>query len=152
MKNLVVFIMLVFALQSNAQIVTPIKWSVTANKISATEYELTATAIIQKGWHLYSQTVGPDGPEPTKFTFESNKNYLKKGNTQEEKGHVVNDPIFNMQIKFFENKATFKQRVLIKSKTPFKIKAVVEFMSCDDTRCLPSTEQELIFSINNSKK
>lgn len=152
MKNLVIFFLLALALQSNAQIVTPIKWTVAADKISATEYELTATAAIQKGWHLYSQTVAPDGPEPTKFTFESNKNYLKKGNTQEEKGRVVNDKIFNMQIKYFENKAVFKQRVLIKSKAPFKIKAVVEFMSCDDTRCLPPSEQELFFSINDSKK
>lgn len=148
MKNIITLLILFFAANAGAQIVTPVKWTVSATKISDTEYELTATASIQKGWHLYSQNVEPNGPEPTKFTFESNKNYLKKGITQEEKGRIVNDPIFEMQIKFFENKANFRQRVKLKTKAPFKIKAMVEFMACDDTRCLPSTEQELIFNIN----
>lgn len=49
-------------------------------KISDSEFDLVATAIIEGQWYLYSQTVAEGGPTPTTFTFESNFNYLKKGN------------------------------------------------------------------------
>ena len=135
------------AFAGQAQVLKPVKWSTSVTKISATEYELVATATIEKGWHLYSQTIPEDGPKPTKFVFAGSPNYLKKGNTVEEKGHTVQDPIFEMQIKYFENKAAFKQRIRVKGKTPFKVKATVEFMVCDDSRCLPPTEEDLMFTI-----
>ncbi len=130
-----------------AQILEPVSWNTTVNKISDTEYELVATAKIDKGWHLYSQNVPEDGPVPTVFTFESNGKYLKKGNTSEEEGHTVNDPIFEMKIKYFDTKADFKQRVKLKTKAPFTVNATVEFMVCDDSRCLPPTETDLTFDI-----
>ncbi len=81
---------------------------------------------------MYSQSVLEGGPIATSFTFEGNGNYLKKGNTLEAKGHLVDDPVFGMQIKFFENKTSFKQRIKLKAKVPFKVGATVEFMVCDD--------------------
>ncbi|MBF4464977.1 protein-disulfide reductase DsbD domain-containing protein [Flavobacterium sp. LC2016-12] len=147
MKKLLLFLALTMFSYAQAQIVEPVKWTASVKKISATEYELIATATIEKGWHLYSQTVAKDGPVATSFTFQGNNSYLKKGNTSEEKGHTVKDPIFNMQIKYFENKATFKQRVKLKSKPGFKVNATVEFMVCDNSRCLPPSEEDLVFNI-----
>lgn len=132
---------------TQAQILEPVKWTTSVTKISSTEYELVATATIDTKWHLYSQNVPADGPIPTTFIFKSNGKYLKKGNTLEDKGHTVNDPVFNMQIKFFENKALFKQRIKLKDKAPFKVEGTVEFMVCDDTRCLPPSEVDLVFNI-----
>ncbi|WP_434035695.1 protein-disulfide reductase DsbD domain-containing protein [Formosa sp. 4Alg 33] len=145
-------IILVFAFliggMSQAQILDPVKWSTSVNKISETEYELIAIADIEKEWHLYSQRVPEDGPIPTSFVYAGNGNYLKKGNTLEGKGHVIQDPVFEMEIKYFENKAEFRQRIKLKGEVPFKIEAIVEFMVCDDSRCLPPTEKELVFDIN----
>ncbi len=139
--------MLIISGAVNSQILEPVKWSTSVNKISDTEYELVATATIDQGWHLYAQYVPENGPIPTTFTFKGNKNFLKKGNTQEGKGHVVNDQIFEMEIKFFEGKADFKQRIKIKGNVPFKVNGTVEFMVCDDSRCLPPTEVDLIFDV-----
>ncbi|TXG35409.1 protein-disulfide reductase DsbD domain-containing protein [Seonamhaeicola maritimus] len=147
MKKLLVILVLTINTNGFAQILDPVKWSTSVNKISDTEYELVATATIEDKWHLYSQTVPEGGPIATSFTFEGNGNYLKKGNTKEEAGHTVDDPIFGMKIKFFENKASFKQRIKLRGKSPFDISGAVEFMVCDDTRCLPPTEKELTFSI-----
>jgi len=147
MKKLILFLVFIVAGQVQSQIVEPVKWTSSVKKISSTEYELIATATIQKGWHLYSQSAPKDGPVATSFTFEGNGSYLKKGNTSEDKGHTVQDPIFNMQIKYFENKASFKQRIKLKLKTGFKINATVEFMVCDNTRCLPPTEENLVFNV-----
>ena len=147
MKKIIFTLVLFSSFFSNAQIYDPVTWSTSVKKISDTEYELIAEAIIADNWHLYSQFVPEDGPLPTTFSFEGNANYLKKGNTKEEKGHVVDDPIFDMEIKYFESKATFAQRIKLRGKKGFKINAVVEFMVCNNTQCLPPKEQELTFEI-----
>ncbi|WP_308990415.1 protein-disulfide reductase DsbD domain-containing protein [Mariniflexile litorale] len=143
----VIFLFTLFAFSIlQAQILEPVKWSTSVSKISDTEYELVATATIESHWHLYSQNVPEDGPIATSFIFKGNANYLKKGNTVEEKGVTIDDPIFGMKIKFFENKASFKQRIKLKAKAPFKVDATVEFMVCDDSKCIP-TEVDLVFNI-----
>lgn len=147
MKKIVLILALVVTTIGFSQIHDPVKWSTSVKMISDTEYELTATATIQGEWHLYSQTVPEGGPIATTFTFENNKNYLKKGNTKEEEGHTVNDKVFDMQIKYFDKKAQFKQLIKLKADKGFKVNAVVEFMVCDDTQCLPPKEVDLIFDI-----
>ncbi len=147
MKHIILafaFLAITFA---QAQILEPVKWSTSVTKISDTEYELIATANIDKHWHLYSQTVPEGGPVATTFTFQGNGKFLKKGNTTEDKGQTIDDPVFGMRIKFFETKAFFKQRIKLKAKEAFKINATVEFMVCDDSRCLPPTEVELVFNV-----
>ncbi len=147
MKNLVLIFALVISANVFAQIHDPVKWSTSVEKISDTEYELIAIASIDGEWHLYSQTVPEDGPIPTNFVYEGNANYLKKGNTKEGKGHTIDDPVFNMRIKYFGEKAEFRQRIKLKTKTTFKINAVVEFMVCNDTQCLAPKEVDLVFDI-----
>lgn len=147
MKTLLLIIILAVGGTSYSQIYDPVKWSTSVEKISEKEYMLIATANIQGDWHLYSQLVPENGPIPTSFTFISNGQFLKKGNTIEEKGHTIDDPIFKMRIKFFQKKATFKQLIKLKNKESFNINAVVEFMVCNDTQCLPPKEVDLIFKI-----
>lgn len=147
MKKIILFLALIVAFVGQAQILNPVKWTTSVTKISDSEYELIATATIKSGWHLYSQNVPQDGPIPTKFAFEGNVNYLKKGNTVEDRGHTIQDPIFGMEITYFEKKAAFKQRIKVKGKAPFQVKGTVEFMVCDDSRCLPPTEVDLIFKV-----
>lgn len=148
MKKYIVLIAILSGFMMTAQIHDPVKWETSVKKISDTEYELTATAAIEEGWHLYSQSVPENGPKPTVFTFESNANYLKKGNTKEEEGHEVDDPIFEMRIKYFDIKAVFIQRIKLKTSEQFTVNAVVEFMVCNDTMCLPPKEVDLVFEVN----
>jgi len=149
-------IFLLFALfalvnSSFAQIHDPVKWSTSAEKISETEYDLIVTATIEAKWHLYSQNVPADGPIPTTFSFKTSPDFKLIGKTTEEKGVTVHDPVFEMQIKYFENKAKFKQRIKVLSNKSFKIAGTVEFMVCDDASCLPPTEIDLAFLIPANK-
>ncbi|MFS4455666.1 protein-disulfide reductase DsbD domain-containing protein [Maribacter sp. 2304DJ31-5] len=148
MKNLFTLLLLTTTLSVFAQIHDPVKWETTVEKISDSEYELVATATIEGEWHLYSQSVPEDGPIPTTFTFQSNPNYLKKGNTKEGEGTTVDDKVFDMRIKYFGHKAAFKQRIKLRTKNTFKVDATVEFMVCNDTQCLPPTEVDLEFEVN----
>lgn len=148
MKKISILILLsIISFGVQAQIFDPVKWETSVVKISETDYDLVATATIEPGWHLYSQTVPEDGPIATTFTFEGNENYQKRGNTKEGVGHEVDDKVFNMLIKYFEDTASFKQRIRIIGKKPLQIEGFVEFMVCDDASCLPPKEVDLSFSI-----
>ncbi|XMO85996.1 protein-disulfide reductase DsbD domain-containing protein [Algibacter sp. AS12] len=147
MKKLVVVIVLLFTVNSFAQILEPVKWTTDVKKISDSEYELIAIANIDTKWHLYSQTVPEGGPMPTIFSFVSNGHYLKKGNTKEEVGVTVDDPTFNMKVKYFETKTEFKQRIKLKKNPPFNIETEIEYMVCDDKQCIMPDPENLTFKI-----
>jgi len=136
MKKLLSLLLLITTI-SYSQILEPVKWSSEAKKISETEYDLIITATIEPNYHLYSQKVPEDGPLPTIFIFEKNENYELIGKTTEEKGHTVYDPVFKLKIKYFDMKTTFKQRIKLKNKNNFKIIGEIEFMTCNDSNCVP---------------
>tara|TARA_R110000868_G_scaffold226619_2_gene479276 strand:- start:79 stop:2118 length:2040 start_codon:yes stop_codon:yes gene_type:complete len=151
MKNITIllFFLLLSHFQVTAQILDPVEWSTSVEKISDTEYKLITTATIEEGWHLYSQNVPEGGPIPTTFTYNNKKNTFKLINsTEEDVGHTVNDPVFEMIIKFFEGEAIFQQQVEVTEKLT-TINATVEFMVCDDSRCLPPTEIDLVFNLSS---
>jgi len=154
MKKIVLIIALFLAGLTYAQIFEPVKWTTSVNKISDTEYELISTAKIEDKWHLYSQKVPEGGPIATTFTYKNDDNAFKlNGDTTEEEGHTVDDPVFEMRIKFFEDQAVFKQNIKIEADVKM-INASVLFMACDDKRCLPPNEVDLVFNIpeNSPKK
>ena len=149
MKKIILLILLTFTLGMFSQIEDPIKWSTDVEKISDTEYQLVTTATIDSGWHLYSQKVPEDGPIATSFIYSLPEETSLIGETIEPDGHTIDDPVFQMKIKFFENTAIFKQKI----KTTPKIETVkgsVEFMVCDDTKCLAPTEIDLVFNLNKA--
>ena len=151
-KHLILLFALIAFTVGNSQILEPVKWKTSIEKFSDTEYNLVSKATIESGWHLYSQNVPEDGPIPTTFTFDDANGAFKFiGNTGELEGKTVDDPVFQMRIKFFEKSAIFVQRVELVGDVT-SVKGTVEFMVCDDTRCLPPTEVDLVFNIKGSNK
>ena len=147
MKKLIIALLLLFISTSAfSQIFDPVKWSTSVEKISETEYKLISKATIDSGWHLYSQNVPHNGPIATSFLYNNNDAYKIIGNTSEEEGHTVDDPIFNMRIKYFEKVAVFEQLIEILGDET-TINGTVEFMVCNDSQCLPPTEVDLIFNL-----
>ncbi|MCX6273303.1 MAG: thioredoxin family protein [Bacteroidetes bacterium] len=144
-----VTLLLLFCLVSTfsfAQILDPVKWTFTAVKVSGSEAELTFTAKIDKNWHLYSQKVTEDGPVPTSFHFETKKGVELIGKTEEPNVKAHFDKVFNADIKYFDGKAVFKQKVRIVSDKSPMIKGFLEFMACDDTKCLVPKEEDFEFT------
>ena len=152
MKNLILFLALCFGFNAFSQIFEPIKWETSVEKISDSEYKLITKASIDTGWHLYSQNVPEDGPIPTTFTFDDADGTIQiLGKTIEDEGHTVDDPVFEMKITYFEDHATFEQKIKL-SESKATVNGTVEFMVCDDKRCLPPTEVDLVFNIDPLKK
>lgn len=139
---------LFFISQINAQIFDPVDWTTSVEKVSESEFDLVISATIDNGWHVYSQNIGDDGPEPTTFSFEEiDDKFGLIGSTSEGEGYTGYDKVFEMDIKYFENHAVFRQRIRTYTDEEFTIKSVLNFMVCNDERCLPPTDVDLAFTV-----
>lgn len=128
-----------------AQIYDPVKWKTSVEQVSDSTYYLISNVTIENGWHLYSQNVPDGGPIPTTFTYKNSSQFDLIDATTEPDGIEIDDKVFEMRIKFFENQATFKQLIKVKDPSLSIIQGEVEFMVCDDKNCLPPTIEELQF-------
>lgn len=154
MKQFLIAIFCVFLgiQQSTSQIIDPVKWTTSVEKLSDSEYYLISKATIPQGFHLYSQNVAEGGPIPTSFIYDDSAGqFTIVGNTEEETGKTVHDPVFDMDIKYFEKTAVFKQKITVEGDVT-SIEGFVEFMICNDTQCSPPTEETLVFKISESDK
>lgn len=137
---------------SFSQVFDPVSWSYHVESLGNDEYELVFEAKIDETWHLYSQEIDEGGPIPTSFNFEESDKFEVIGKVIElTEGEVVHDISFDMDLKLFSDKALFKQKIKVLTKEEFDIKGYVEFMSCDDERCLPPKEVDFSFSITDEK-
>ncbi|MCS3796233.1 protein-disulfide reductase DsbD domain-containing protein [Niastella sp. OAS944] len=130
-----------------AQSSNEVKWAFSSKKIADKTYEVQMTATVNGGWHIYSQKVGVDGPIPTSFTFSKNPLVVLDG-TVNEQGKVIskNEEVWGGVVKYYENKVVFVQKVKIKGgKT--KLAGKVEYMVCNDEKCLPPAETEFSVAI-----
>ncbi|MBL7816915.1 MAG: thioredoxin family protein [Saprospiraceae bacterium] len=130
-----------------AQILNPVKWSFESKKINETEYDLIATAKLDKGWFIYSQFLNGDGPVPTALTFKPTPQYQLIGKAAEVSDHKKSgfDKIFEMNITKFSDEVKFVQRVKVTGSTD--IKGSVEWQTCDDEKCLPPNSQDFNYKI-----
>ena len=133
------------------QIYDPVDWSFAVEQDGEETY-LVSTATIEKGWHVYSQVLESDeGPVATEFTFTESSNYKKVGKNTESETHKEFDPNFNMNLTFFKDKAIFKQKITSETNESFSVKGNVYFMVCNESMCLPPTEEEFEFKINSKQ-
>ncbi|MCP4552921.1 MAG: thioredoxin fold domain-containing protein [Bacteroidetes bacterium] len=133
-----------FTLSSFSQILEPVTWDFTTIDLGNNEYELVFTAKIDEPWHLYSQKIDMQ-PPATLFVFEENTNIELIGEVSETESVEVFDPNFDMMIRYFSHEAVFKQKIRVLNGISTTVKGFVEFMSCDDTRCLPPAEVDFEF-------
>ncbi|NQV01731.1 MAG: thioredoxin family protein [Bacteroidia bacterium] len=141
-------VLLLLPLLSLSQVLEPVKWSFKTERTNQEEATLLLIAKIDKGWHLYSQNLPPGGPLPTVFTFIESENYTLIGETSEPEGVEEYDPNFEMDLKFFDGIVVFKQKIKILTSKTFTITGELEFMCCDDKRCLPPTGVDIEFSLD----
>ncbi len=146
---LITFIALLSQL-STGQIFEPVKWSHELKITGTTTGEIIHKATIEKSWHLYGMNIPPDGPRPTQIVYESLVNAKKSGNIQGKSKLIdVFDASFNMNLSWYANEAIFVQKITFEDASKVKVAGYVEFMACDDERCLPPAQDE--FSLGNAK-
>jgi thiol:disulfide interchange protein len=125
---------------SSAQIFTPVKWKFSVKPLENNEYEISASASIEDTWHVYALNVSDKadaiGPIPTTIKINPGNGFELVGKTKEGKYITHFDPNFEMDLNYFEKSAVFKQKIKAKSDKPFTVSGVVEYMACNDERCI----------------
>lgn len=145
MISLAVFALL--ALNVTAQIKDPVKWTAVSRK-KAAGYEVVITATLPKPWHIYSQNTGEGGPVATNFKFTKNPLVTFEGNVKEVGQLKENyDKLFDTKVKFYGDKVDFVQNVKVRGNIKTNVNVTVEYMTCDDSQCLPPTKKTFNVSL-----
>jgi len=132
-----------------AQIHEPVKWSFESKMLSEDEAELTFKATIEEHWHLYSQDI-PMAPPATTFSFDTIQGYEWIGPVTESESVEEYDPNFEMKLKYFSDEAVFTQKIKLLTKEPIVVTGFLNYMCCDDTKCLPPSDVDFEFPFNGA--
>ncbi len=144
---LVITLLLTLSTAITAQVLTPVTWDIKTQQ-NGDEVTITYKASIEEHWHLYSQHIDM-APPATTFSFEKNEGYELVGEIAETVAIEEFDPNFNMVLKYFAHEATFTAKIKLLTKDKVVVKGYVNYMSCDDTRCLPPADEEFEFVFND---
>jgi len=143
MKRLLLVLLLSFTSMMYAQ--NHVNWTFTYNAKSST---VIANGKIDAGWHLYSQKTDENaGPIPTKMVIEPSKNYKIVGTAVEGSvPHEIFDKNFESTVYLFETNYSAEQQ--LKVKKTGTLKGEMQYMICDDTKCLPPISVPFTLEIN----
>ena len=115
----------------------PVVWTTDLDKTTDTEYLLIFQASVQPKWHLYSQNLPKDGPLPTEFVFEgAGAAFELVGKTEESRSDTAFDPMFEMDLSWFEGEATFRQKIRLLQPELGEVSGEINYKACDDKICI----------------
>ena len=120
----------------------PVHFTSQLKTLQSNEAEIIFTALIDEGWHVYSTDLGNDGPISATFTAVKMEGAEIVGKLQP-RGKVESkfDKMFDMELRFFEHKACFVQKIRF-TKPTYTIDCYLEYGACNDEMCMPPTQVE----------
>ena len=141
-RNYVLLLLLAVLTTVQAQMVDPVHFTTELKTGKGAEGEIVFTAKIDPGWHVYSTDLGQDGPIEATFNAVKMDGVETVGKLTP-KGNVIKkfDNMFGMELKYFENSATFVQKVKF-TKPEYTIDCYLEYGACNDQSCMPPTQVE----------
>ena len=135
----------------------PVQWTLTpasgqrqAAPGGKTYLELKAT--IAEGWHLYSPTTPPGGPNPTKIAMQPSA-AVTAFNVYRPTPVRKADANFGIDTETYSGSVTFLLEVLTApvAAGPTPLAATVRYQSCTDTKCLPPVTRTAAASVQLTK-
>ncbi|MDB4918457.1 protein-disulfide reductase DsbD N-terminal domain-containing protein [Mucilaginibacter sp.] len=136
-RILLAVIALALSFGAKAQIESHVKWSYAAKRISPTEAVVFLKATIDDKWHIYGLDVKDGGPIKTSFTFAPSKEYSLVGKPIQPTPIKKYESTFKMDVTYFEKSVVFQQKIKLKSANAATVKGQLEYMTCNDQKCLP---------------
>jgi thiol:disulfide interchange protein DsbD len=149
MKSYVAILaLLVISLPGFCQSESPVKWSFESRKKSSHVYEIVLHATVAEPWHIYSQFTPDGGPLATEIIFASNPIIVMDGSPKEV-GKLLTqyDKNFGVDVRYFSNSVDFVQTIKPRSAVRTSVRGNIEYMVCNDTKCLPPVKQSFTVEI-----
>ena len=128
--------------------VDPVEWAFDIEK-KKDKYILKYTSEIQDGWTVYSQFSSDEGPIPTSINYET-EGIEVIDNKEKGKSKKGPDPLFDnvVVVKFYHNKPFVIEQSLDGNLTG-EVKGYLTYMACNNEGCLPPTDVDFIFDLDN---
>lgn len=138
-KFMSLVVVLLCSLGLSAQMANPVDFKYKFRRISDTEAVISFDCDIDDGWHVYSTDLPEGGPVSTTFNIDKSEGVELDGPLMHGDGEIEHfDSVFEMDLKFFEKKAHFEQKLKITGKK-FFIEGYLEYGACDNSSCMPPT-------------
>lgn len=130
-----------------AQIVNPVKWSVTLDMADDTHGAVVMTATVDAGWHVYSNDVDPDvGPNPLEIDWSKLDGVKLDGKMKPSKTpHKEFDEMFGANLSWWTDEVTLRQNFIVTS-SKYAIEGAIRFSACNDENCIPPTKETFEFT------
>lgn len=130
------------------QIKQPVNFTFSSVKKAGNSYQVSITASLEKGWHIYAQNTPDGGPVPTKISFAKNPFIQLVGKTAEVgKLQSTHDKNFGINVLYYSNSVVFTQNIILKKPIATNITGEIEYMLCDDEKCLPPSKKSFSIAI-----
>lgn len=116
----------------------PVKWHLSAQRISDGLVRVEVRSEVEEGWHIYATSLPVDeGPVATSIRFKPSGDYVLHGALEEPPAKEVYDPNFGMLVRYHEGSPAFAQVIEPSRPGAFDVEGEVEYMVCNDRTCLP---------------
>lgn len=148
--SLLVLTLLCAVLPGLSQIMNPVSWKTSLEMTGDDRGEIVMTAIIEPGWHMYTNEIPNDGPTPLAINFSTLEGVTLDGAFKaDKKAHVQHDDMFDMELSWWTGKVTLRQP-FIATAPQFEIKGTIVYGACNDQNCIPPGKEQ--FSFNGTAK
>ena len=142
-KMMIAMLLAMVVAAAQGQIMDPVHFTSQLKMLKGNEAELTFSATIDAGWHVYSTGLGNDGPVSASFHAVKMDGAETVGGLQARGKEIKQfDPMFDMELRFFEKAVTFVQKVRF-TKPTYDIDCYLEYGACNDQMCMPPSEVAL---------
>ncbi len=102
------------------------------------------SATIAPGWHVYSISQPPGGPNATTVTVPAGQGFEREGDITGTKPESAFDPNFQMQTEFYQNAVHLEIPLAVTGhSTAQTVQVDVRFQACNDRLCLPPKTMRL---------
>lgn len=137
-KIFLLMLMLLPLLHANAQFGGAEPVTIEENvAVNGAEGTVTFNAFIEPGYHMYSTNIPDGGPTPASVTFRVVEGAELVGVLTPGEGAITEmDPIFEMMLSYFDNSATFTQKVKFLG-GKYRLEGTLRYQSCNDGGCFP---------------
>lgn len=139
------FIIIMGALGSMAQLAEPVKFLVTESVNEKGQLEVSFKGTVEEGWHVYGSNFEDGGPQRAIVTLEKGDGVKMLGGLKTiGKLHRGTDPMFAMEVETVEGDVTFVQTFELTGAT-YELSGYLTYGACNDQNCIPPTTVDFAF-------
>ncbi len=139
------FIMILAAVGCMAQMPEPVHFTTSQKVNDKGQLEISFSATIDDGWHVYGADFQEGGPQRATVTLEKQEGVRPVGKLRTVGDvHRGMDPMFAMEVETIEKKVTFIQTYELTA-GQYDIAGYLTYGACNDENCIPPTSVDFSF-------